>query len=57
MVFSIRQAEIKDSESITELSNQLGYKSDNTSIQNRLTEILKNNDNCVFIAAINGEII
>ena len=57
MKLSIRNAEIKDSESIAELSDQLGYKSNNDIIQNRLTEILKNNDNCVFVVLENEEII
>lgn len=57
MKFSIRNAEIKDSESIAELSNQLGYESDNNTIQKRLTGILDNNDNCVFVALENEKII
>lgn len=57
MKFSIRNAEIKDSKSIAELSNQLGYKSENIIIQKRLAEILGNNDNCVFVALENKKIV
>ncbi|MGF1672048.1 MAG: GNAT family N-acetyltransferase [Balneolaceae bacterium] len=54
MKFLIRNVEIEDSESLTELSNQLGYKSELIEVQKRLMEILKNNDNCVFMA-LEGE--
>jgi N-acetylglutamate synthase-like GNAT family acetyltransferase len=57
MEYSIRKAEIKDSESIAELSNQLGYKSDSRLIEHRLTELLKNPDHCVFVGLENGKII
>ena len=39
-----------DVESISQLSDQLGYLSTNDAIKNRLSEILKNKDNCVFVA-------
>lgn len=54
MKILIRTAEIEDSESITELSNQLGYPSEIIEVQKRLMELLQNNDNCVFIA-LEGE--
>ena len=54
---SIRIAEINDSESITELSNQLGYKSKNSDIQERLKIILENAENCVYVAIENGKIL
>jgi N-acetylglutamate synthase-like GNAT family acetyltransferase len=57
MKISIRNAEIKDSESIAELSCQLGYKSENIAIQKRLTEILANNDDCVLVALENEKIV
>ncbi len=57
MKLSLRNAEIKDFEMISKLSDQLGYKSNNSIIKNRLTEILKNNDNCVFLAVDNENII
>lgn len=53
----IRIAEINDSESITELSNQLGYETRNIDIQNRLKKILKNEDNCVYVATENGKVV
>ncbi|HPF98043.1 MAG TPA: GNAT family N-acetyltransferase [Mangrovimonas sp.] len=57
MEIIIRNAEIKDSESITELSNQLGYETLNTDIQNRLNAILKHPENCVYVATVNGKVI
>lgn len=54
MKILIRTAEIEDSRSITELSNQLGYPSEIIEVQKRLMELLQNNDNCVFIA-LEGE--
>lgn len=57
MQILIRIAEINDSEFITELSNQLGYESQNVDIQNRLKQILANIDNCVYVAIENGKIV
>ncbi len=57
MELSIRTAEIKDSEMISELSVQLGYESNNNATYNRLIEILKNDDNRVFVAVDNGKVI
>ena len=57
MEITIRDAKINDSESITELSNQLGYKTLNTDIQNRLKIILENSDNCIYVAIENGRIV
>lgn len=57
MEIIIRNAEIKDSESITELSNQLGYETLNTDIQNRLNTILKHPENCIYVATVNGKVI
>lgn len=57
MKISIRNAEINDSESIAELSCQLGYNSENIAIQKRLTEILDNNDHCVLVALENENIV
>ncbi len=50
MDISIRHAAIEDYESISKLSNQLGYSSSNQSIQNRLEVILEKDDTCVFVA-------
>ena len=57
MPIYIRIAEINDSKAITELSNQLGYKTQNSNIKNRLKNILKNTDNCVYIAIKNETVI
>ena len=57
MKLLIRNAEIKDSQSIAELSGQLGYLSNKENIKNRLTEILRNSDNCVLVALENETII
>jgi len=57
MEFSIRPAEIKDSESITGLSIQLGYESNYSVTHKRLKEILKNDDNRVFVAIDNEKVI
>jgi N-acetylglutamate synthase-like GNAT family acetyltransferase len=53
----LRQAELKDVEFITELSNQLGYKTTIEKIQNRISEILNNVDNCVYVIIDNENII
>lgn len=57
MEIIIRDAEIRDSESITELSNQLGYETLNTDIQNRLKKILVHPDNCIYVATENGKVV
>lgn len=50
MNYLIRNAELRDSNSIAELSHQLGYKSEYATMLKRLTEILDHDDNCVFVA-------
>lgn len=57
MEIILRIATMKDSEPISVLSTQLGYNSQHIEIQKRLFEILKNNDNCVFVAVYNETII
>lgn len=57
MQISIRIAEINDSEFITKLSNQLGYETQISDIQNRLKKILANADNCVYVATEKGKIV
>ena len=57
MQILIKIAEIKDSEFITELSNQLGYENQNADVKNRLKRILINADNCVYVATKNGRIV
>ncbi|TPG34824.1 GNAT family N-acetyltransferase [Flavobacterium pectinovorum] len=53
----LRQAELKDVEFIAELSSQLGYKTSLEKIQNRISEILNNADNCVYVIIDNENII
>ena len=55
-IFS-RQAELKDAECITQLSDQLGYKTTIEKTQTRLAEILNNMDNCVYVIIHNENII
>ena len=57
MEITIRDAEINDSESITELSNQLGYQALNTDIQNRLKKLLESPDNCVYVATESRKVV
>ena len=57
MQISIRTAAINDSESLTELSNQLGYETKHAEVVNRLEKILANDDNCVYVAVQNGKIV
>ncbi len=57
MEIKIRNAEISDSESITELSNQLGYKTLHTDIQNRLKRILEHRENCIYVATESGKVV
>lgn len=57
MELLIRSPEKNDSESIAQLSNQLGYPTDNNEIEQRLEEILNNKDNCVFVVVENKKII
>ena len=51
------KAEINDAGAINELSHQLGYKTTINDIEDRLIEILKNNDNCVFVASQNNIVV
>ncbi|WP_428741137.1 N-acetyltransferase family protein [Tenacibaculum sp.] len=57
MEIIIRNAEIKDSESITELSNQLGYEAVNAEIQNRLKKIAEHPENCIYVATQNEKVV
>ena len=57
MRLHVRGAELKDSEYITKLSNQLGYNSTNERIQKRLSEILSNTDHCIFVIIADENII
>ncbi len=57
MDLAIRKAKTEDSESLTELSNQLNYKTNNSDMQNRLSEILKHDDHCVYVAVVNRKTV
>ena len=57
MEIIIRNAKIKDSELITELSNQLGYEAVNAEIQNRLKKILEHPENCIYVATQNEKVV
>ena len=57
MELSIRQAALEDSRSIAALSGQLGYETDYKTMQDRLKTILKSNENCVYVASYNDELI
>lgn len=58
MEIVVREAKVNDSESITELSNQLGYQSLGRDIQNRLKIILEHPaDNCVFVATKSAKVV
>lgn len=52
-----REAELKDAEFITKLSNQLGYKTTIEKVRNRLSDILSNVDNCIYVIIDNEYII
>ncbi|MEN2489668.1 GNAT family N-acetyltransferase [Flavobacterium sp. B11] len=53
----LRQAELNDAKLIDELSSQLGYKSAIEKTEHRLSQILKNDDNCVLVILDNENII
>jgi len=53
----VRNADLKDVDFISNLTQELGYKTTIDSIKNQLAEILKNDDNCVFVAVQNEKII
>ncbi|TPN86321.1 GNAT family N-acetyltransferase [Aquimarina algicola] len=57
MEIIIREAEIGDSKSITELSNQLGYNTIHTETQNRLKKIIERTDNRVYVATVSQKIV
>lgn len=57
MELLIRTAQLTDAESITQLSNQLGYTTTIEKMQQRLSAILPNTDNCVFVMTANGQLI
>jgi len=57
MDYTIREAGINDSETIHELSTQLGYETSIAAVRNRLQKILENQDNCVYVAINSGRVV
>lgn len=57
MEASIRNAVITDSESLAELSHQLGYQTTTTAIETRLKKMLESEDHCVYVALQNKKIV
>lgn len=57
MKLNIRNASLRDSEFITGLSYQLGYKTTTENIQERLTEIITNQDHCFYVVEDNEIVI
>ncbi|UOB16306.1 GNAT family N-acetyltransferase [Abyssalbus ytuae] len=57
MKLLIRNTELRDSEAIAQLSNQLGYKSEKGIIEKRLNNILSNKNNYVLVALENEKIV
>lgn len=57
MKLSIREATLDDAVAIFVLSGQLGYATNEEDIRNRLRDILSNEDNCVYVARVDGKII
>ncbi|HET6242908.1 MAG: GNAT family N-acetyltransferase [Bacteroidetes bacterium] len=57
MSFITREANVKDFSPITELSTQLGYDSTSGKIKNRLKDILRNKDHCVFVVEDGDKIV
>ena len=53
----IRIAIVEDSQSISNLSNQLGYKSESNQIKNRLSKMLQDSSHCIYVAFINEKIV
>ena len=57
MKIQLRKAALKDSNAISELCFQFGYETDVSQIKFRLTNILPNKDNCVFVAETDNNVI
>lgn len=57
MEIFIRAAKVDDYEFINGLSDQLGYKAGIEQTKERLSEILRSDDHCVFVATDSGFII
>lgn len=57
MEIIIRNAGIKDSEFIAQLSDQLGYSALNSEIENRIDKILGHPDHCIYVATVNEKVV
>jgi GNAT superfamily N-acetyltransferase len=53
----IREISEKDTESVATLSTQLGYESDIKKTSARIKSINNSNENCAFVALIDGKIV
>ncbi|MGN8057285.1 GNAT family N-acetyltransferase [Pedobacter sp. 22163] len=53
----IREISEKDAESVATLSTQLGYESDIKQTSERIKRINNNNENCAFVALVDGEVV
>lgn len=57
MIINIRSAEIDDADSIENLRAHMAYEKTIISTRERIESILKNEDNCIFVALQNDEIV
>lgn len=53
----IREISEKDAESVATLSTQLGYESDIKQTSARIKRINNSNENCAFVALVDGEVV
>jgi GNAT superfamily N-acetyltransferase len=53
----IREILEKDAESVATLSTQLGYESDTKQTSARIKRINNSNENCAFVALVDGEVV
>ena len=56
MDITIRKAQLEDFKTITQLSQQLGYNVTDEDTHARLTELLYDNNHCVYVAIAEGKI-
>jgi GNAT superfamily N-acetyltransferase len=53
----IREAAVADAAAVTNLSEQLGYRTSTPETANRIEMLAASTDNCVFVAERQGEVI
>lgn len=53
----IREISEKDAESVATLSTQLGYESDIKQTSARIKRINNSNENCAFVAVVDGKVV